>query len=236
MRPHATVAGLTLLTAIGLSGCASARNNLTGDPAPSSRSISKSTSTTTPARLRSECTTFNPGPPFSQPSLSLAPLLLTDDDAPGFTSSSPSGIVGTLGEFNSAAPRTIPFDAVNFYDTGIPASYDEPVYFGKGLYEMLAQEPTAQSANALAGSLASLNVRCNPGTAVELPGTEPRVNARVSLGHTYSSAIAYLTKGPYVVQLTWVTSLARPMRTLAPLPTASDMASTADAALARLPS
>jgi hypothetical protein len=241
MRRNATVVGLVLLTASGLSGCASAHHHLSGQPTAASRSISRSTSTTTPARSSSECASFNPGPPFAQPSLRLAPLLLTDADAAaaGFAGSSPSGIVGPLGDFNSAAPRTIPFDGVSFYDTGNPSSYHEPVYFGQGLEEMLAEETSAQSADALAAKLATVNVRCNPGTAlVALPGTEPSVNTRVSTGATYSSAIAYATKGPYVVQLTWATSSGppgTPMPTLAPLPTAADMASVTNAALAHLP-
>jgi len=240
MRHHAAVAGLVLLTASALSGCASAHQHLSGQPAPSVRSASKPTTTTLPARSTSECGSFNPGPPFSQPSLRLAPLLLTGADAAvaGFPGTSPSGIVGTLGDFNAAAPRTIPFDEISFYDTGDPSSYHEPVYFGRGLTESLAEETSAQSADALAANLAAINLRCYPGTTLEpLPGTEPSVSARVSIGPKYSSAIAYATKGPYVVQLTWAKSLGpRPTATFPPLPTAAEMAAITNAALAHLPS
>jgi hypothetical protein len=70
------------------------------------------------------------------------------------------------------------------------------------------------------------------------------------LGATYSSVIAYATKGPYVVQLTWAnappptTGPLPPDSTLPPgtptgpfsqLPTAAEMASVTIAALAHLP-
>jgi hypothetical protein len=191
--------------------------------------------TTTTIVASGACAPFDPGPPYPPLSSQLAPLLLTLGDLPVGYASSPSGIVGVLGDFNSAAPSSLPYNTVNYYDTGDPDSYDEPVYFGQGVDEMLGEAPSVQSAQMMAVSLSSVNDRCHPGMPLDLPGTQPTVMASVSLGEKYSSAIAYATKGPYVVQLTWADALPQPTGTPAQLPTAAEMASIVTAALAHLP-
>jgi hypothetical protein len=191
------------------------------------------------------CGPFDPGPPYPPLSPQLAPLLLTLADLPLGWASSPSSITGTLGAFNTAVPSSLPYNTVEYYDTGDPDSYDEPVYFGQGLSEMLGEAPSVQAAQALAENLTSVNDRCHPGTPLDLPGTEPDVVASVSLGVTYSSATAYATRGPYVIQLTWADALppatgtlptgTLPTSALAQLPPAAEMASIANAAVAHLP-
>lgn len=191
------------------------------------------------------CASFDPGPPYPPVSAQLAPLLLTLGDFPSGYGSSPSYIVGLLGEFNSAAPRNLPSNGVEFYDTGDPSSYDEPVYFGQGVTETLGEASSAQAAQMIMENLISENNRCHPGTPLDLPGTEPNIIASVALGVTYSSAIAYATKGPYVVQLTWADAPypatgtlptgSLPTDALAQLPSAAEMASNVNAALAHLP-
>jgi hypothetical protein len=186
------------------------------------------------------CASFDPGPPYPPVSARLTPFLLTLDDLPAGYASSPSGIVGLLGEFNSAAPSSLPSNGVSYYDTGDPDSYDEPVYFGLGVSETLGEAMSVQAAQMIMENLSSETNRCHPGTTLDLPGTEPNVVASVSLGMTYSSAIAYVTKGPYVVQLTWAEALppatgTLPTGTFAPLPPAAEMASVVNAALVHLP-
>jgi hypothetical protein len=191
------------------------------------------------------CASFDPGPPYPPVSPRLAPLLLTLGDLPVGYGSSPSSIVGLLGEFNSAAPRSLPSNGVEYYDTGDPSSYDEPVYFGQGVSETLGEASSAQAAQMIMENLSSETNRCHPGTPLDLPGTQPNVVASVSLGVTYSSAIAYATKGPYVVQLTWADAPypatgtsptgTLPTDALAQLPPAAEMAAVANAALAHLP-
>jgi hypothetical protein len=212
---------MMLLAVIGLNACTSGNPRMSGAP----------------ARLRSECASFNPGPPFASPSARLAPLLLTGDDLPNLPNgwgSSPSAIIGVLGEFNSAAPGEIPYNSVDYYYTGNPDSYHEVVYFGQGVSEMLGRAPSPRAAQQMAGNLRAVNDRCHPGMPLLL-GTKPNVVARVSSGRTFSLAIAYVAKGPYVVQLTWANSLQQPTGSLAKLPSSSEMASIANAALAHLP-
>jgi hypothetical protein len=191
------------------------------------------------------CAFFDPGPPYPPVSAQLAPLLLTLGDLPSGYGSSPSSIVGVLGELNSAAPRSLPSNGVEYYDTGDPSSYDEPVYFGQGVTETLGEASSAQAAQMIMENLSSETNRCHPGTPLDLPGTQPNMTASVSLGVTYSSAIAYATKGPYVVQLTWADAPypatgtlptgTLPTDALAQLPPDAEMASVANAALAHLP-
>jgi hypothetical protein len=220
---------------------------------PTTKSARSAPSTTSPRTTTSllpaaACASFDPGPPYPPVSAQLAPLLLTLTDLPAGWASSPSGIVGLLGEFNSAAPSSLPSNGVSYYDTGDPDSYDEPVYFGQGVSETLGEAPSAQAAQMIMENLNSETNRCHPGTPLDLPGTEPNIIATVSLGATYSSAIAYATKGTYVVQLTWADALPQatagattlppgtlPTGALAQLPPAAEMASIANAALADLP-
>ena len=248
MVHRAWAAGLILV----LSGLLAACSTQAAVPATTTTARSATTTavppTTTVPLPADACTFFDPGPPYPPASAQLAPLLLTLADLPTGWASSPSAIVGNLGEFNSAAPRTLPSNGVSYYDTGNPDSYDEPVYFGQGVSETLGEAPSAQAAQTIMEHLNSETNRCHPGTPLDLPGTEPNIIASVSLGVTYSSAIAYATKGPYVVQLAWADAL--PVRTAGPttlpreplatgaeaqLPPAAEMASTIDAALAHLP-
>jgi hypothetical protein len=213
---------MMLFAVIGLNGCTSGSQRISGGP----------------ERSRPECASFNPGPPYASPAVRLAPLLLTDDDLPNLPNgwgSSPSAIIGVLGEFNAAVPKVLPYNSVDFYYTGSPSSYHEVVYFGLGVSEMLGQAASPSAAERMAKSLKSVNGRCHPGMPIELLGTMPHVIASVSSGQTFSSAIAYVAKGPYLVQLTWADSLQQPMGPLAPLPSSTEMTSIANAALAHLP-
>jgi hypothetical protein len=201
--------------------------------APRSATTTKLPTTTTTLGASAGCASFDPGPPYSPPSTQLAPFLLTLDDLPAGYASSPSVTLGVLGEFNSAAPRSLLWNIVNYYDTGDPSSYDEPEYFGQSVSEMLGEAKSAQDAQSMLANLNMVNNRCNPGTPVDLPGTDPNVVASVSSGQTDLSAIAYAIKGTYVVQLTWEDL--EPRHTQEQLPTAAEMASIVNAALAHLP-
>jgi hypothetical protein len=174
--------------------------------------------------------------------------LLTLADFPSDYGSIPSSIAGTLGEFNAAVPSSLSYNSVEYYYPWTPSSSADSDYIGLGVSEMLGEAPSAQAAQTMAENLNSVNNRCNPGTPLDLPGTEPNVIVCESLGVTYSSAIAYATKRPYVVQLTWVDELGEtsagpttlptgtlPTGDVAQLPAATEMASIANAALAHLP-
>lgn len=218
---------------------------------PPTTKAARSAPTTTASRttkLLVPCGPFDPGPPFPQPSGQLAPFLLTLADLPSDYGSNPSSVTGTLGDFNAAVPSSLPYNFVEYYYPWSPNLADDSAYLGLGVSEMLGEAPSAQAAQTMAENLNSVNNRCHPGTPLDLPGTEPTVLASESLSVTYSSAIAYATKGPYVIQLTWVhsegdTSSAPttlptgslPIGDLAQLPAAADMASVANAALAHLP-
>jgi len=229
-----------------LSGLLAACSTQAAAPPTTKAAKSAPTTTSSPTTTTlAPCGPFDPGPPFPPDSAQLAPLLLTLADLPADYGSVPSSIAGTLAEFNAAVPSSLPYNFVQYYYPWSPNIADGPSYFGLEVSEMLGEAPSAQTAQAMADNLNSVNNRCHPGTPLDLPGTEPNVIASESLGATYSSVIAYATKGPYVVQLTWANAPPPPTGNSSPpgaptvpysqLPTAAEMASVTDAALAQLP-
>ncbi len=206
-----------MLAVAGLSGCthpaATSPTRVTASApvttsvaatAPVTTSVAASAPVTTAA---SQCVPVTMSPTASALAVGLRPLLLTLSDLPAGYSTSPSSIIGPIGDFNAAVTASVPVAAITFNDTGNPDSYDEPVNFGVGLSEALGEAVSAASATGISEKLATIDARCNPGPTVAIPGTVANVEARVFSGansdQRYTYAIAYVTKGPYVVQLTW---------------------------------
>jgi hypothetical protein len=178
-------------------------------------------------------------PSASAQAVGLTPRLLALADLPAGYSSTPSTIIGAAGEFNAAVPASVPVAFVTFYDTGNPDSYDEPVYFGVGVGEELGLATSSSSATNLAEQLDAINLVCHQGTAIPLPGTAPAVDARefalASPDTRYVYAIAFASKGPYVVQLTWGAVQLIAATTNYVLPPPAAMAQQLNAALSHLP-
>jgi hypothetical protein len=179
-------------------------------------------------------------PAASAQSPGLQPLLLALSDLPAGYSDSPSAILGNIAEFNSAVPANVPVATAVFYDSDNLSSYDEPAYFGVSVAESLGEAGSSSQAVSLSGQLTAVNAGCNPGSLVDLPGTPSGTVARMVTITTQTAdstyAIAYATKGPYVLQMTWGTSQLVDGKTAFEIPTPSRMGQQLSAALAHLPS
>jgi len=197
------------------------------------------TTTSAPAS-GSQCETIPMSPAASVQASGLQPLLITLADLPAGYGTAPSAIIGAVGQFNGAVPGTVPVAGADFNDTGNPSSYHELANFGNGVDEMLGETTSTESAVSLAAQLAAVDAQCHPGPTIDLPGPVPDAVARETSGTTsdtsYAYAITYVTKGPYVVQLTWGFVQLLGATAVYALPSPTSMAQEVDAALAHLPS
>jgi len=243
MGHRAAIAGAVFVTVVCIGGCTSSERTSSSG---SSTSLSKSASDkldgcaapriaqiTSPESANAKPTSTSPQ------GVALRSLLLTVSDLPPGYSTSPSVIMGTHGEFNTAVKPPGLLAYVDFNYTGNPSSYHELVYFGQGVSEMIGKATSAHSAVRTAQSMRLVSRRCNRGTPVALPGPVPKLVADVYSGELgdshFSYAATFVTKGSYVAQLTWGDLLAKGGPPPA-LPSPEVMAQTVDAALSRIPS
>ena len=147
--------------------------------------------------------------------------------------------MGTHGEFNAVGglPKLLAY--VDFNYTGNPSSYHEVVYSGLGVSEMIGKTTSARSAVRVAQRMQLVNRRCSGATPIELPGRVPSLVANMYSGELgdsqFSYAATYVTKGPYVAQVTWGELEAKDALPLG-LPSSAAMSQIVDAALSHVPS
>ncbi len=238
------VVGAAVLGAVGLSGCTHPPATAKAPPASTTTAPGVPTSTmmttTSAPASGSQCETLPTAPAASAQAAGLQPLLITLADLPSGYGAAPSAIIGAVGQFNGAVPGAVPIAGVDFNDTGNPGSYHELANFGNGVDEALGETTSTESAVRLAAKLAAIDAQCHPGPTIDLPGTVPDAVARETSGTSsdtsYAYAITYLTKGPYVVQLTWGFVELLGATAVYALPSPTSMAQQVDGALAHLPS
>ena len=162
----------------------------------------------------------------------LDPLLLTTADIPhGYATSGPDASTSDL-PFNGELPQSAPVTSISFSTTTGPQL--------ERIDESVARDTSAQAASELAHELQNVEATCAADNAtVSLPGADPNLVATTMRGDDSSNAEVYTSKGPYLVEVSWKTSLnlyytgktgPRPG-----LPTAAVMSSVVDTALGRIP-
>jgi len=220
----------------------------TAAPHPPSRPAPRTvvTTTTAPAFSMEPCGTIITDDD-QRPGVDLEGFLLGAADAPAGLTAGPPLRAGTgRGSFVASVPSIVPIADIDFATSVNQA--EEGVGEGSsssGVSETLGEVTTANEAAGLVARIERALLTCTNGApAVTLPAPTPGLVAVEDQGRSsvqeLKDATVVVAKGPYVLNLTWSSSVnfsASTESTLpfTPLPSPGQMAALVAAALGRLP-
>lgn len=213
-------------------------------PARSSTTAITTASTTTTASA--PCISVGPGP-IDRSASSLMPFLLEVGDVPvGYVTRGPQTSPPSGPEFYGSVTRGTPVAYIAFAmnsNPGGPGGIDQTQ---DGIVEALAETTSARSAVTFRDQVEASGAACGAtGTTVALAGSVPNLTATESGGGSRAqnilSAIVFVVKGRYVLEVRWFNttltdpSSAAPTPAAPPLPPPTVIGAVVDAALARIP-
>jgi hypothetical protein len=177
-----------------------------------------------------------------RPAVRLRRFLLASDDVPSGYTTKGAQTTGTAdSEFYASVPSTVPVWYIHFNkrpDVGQAEARTLPFYaISETIGEVDSPEVATQQMTRIMA--AAEQDQCNPdGGTVAIPGSVPGLTAVEGFGGSSAGSLASATvlvaKGPYVVNVMWSSQSLSETATLTQ-PTAAEIASLVNTALARIP-